>query len=371
MLNVLLKALIGPFYRQHAGFFLAIGWLGFGFMRSGDHIALMQAALGANGFNMNAPGGSVAASWLLLLSYGLLWAGYTAKLSGFLRHQLTLPANRFLQVLQTRPPANRLIFWLVIVIVGLLPVLLYAGWMAQVGLAMQRTGAVWAMAVWLLLLTGAGVGSVEHRFVRPGRVAVGAGRWFGGRWAMPYPLIYPAYLLRQLPVSTALTKAGAGLLLTGIYRLYPTDDYDQRLLLIGTVLAIGIHAGLVWRLGAFEQMYLRLLPGLPLSRWQRFVGYALTYALLWLPELLISIWNRPADIGPVYVLLLWLFGWGSLLLIHRLTYGNDFPSDALMPWIIWSIIGGTLAIMFGLPAWVLAVGVWTLSVPILWGNQVR
>ncbi len=333
-------------------------------MRSGDHIALMQAALGANGFNMNAPGSTVGGSWLLLAGYGALWAGYTAKLSGFLRHQLTLPTHRFLQTLQTRPKANRMIIWLLTVLTGLLPVLTYAGWMMQVGLAMHQSAALWAIGIWLLLLTGAGMLAVDHQLVRPGQVALGSGRWIGSRWALPYVLFYPIYLLRQLPVSTVLTKAGSGLLLTGIYRLYPTDDYDQRLLLIGTVLAIAIHVGIVWRMGAFEETFLRFLPGLPLSRWQRSGGYALTYGLLWLPELGISLWNRPVDISPGYVLLLWLFGWGSLLLIHRLIYARNLPSDALMPWIIGSIIGGTLVIMFGLPAWVFAVGVWVLSLPV-------
>ncbi len=358
MLTVLLKTLIAPFYRHHAGFLLAIGWVAFGFMDSAAHMALMQAALGANGFNMNKPGAAAAGPWLLLAGYGLLWVGYTAKLTGFLRQQLTLPQHRFLQLLQCLPRPNRLVFWTILIVVGLLPVLLYAGWMAQVGFAMHRFASILAIGLWLIVLTGTAVCSVDYQLLRPGRIVVGSGRWLAGRWAMPYVLFYPAYLLRQVPISSGLTKAGAGLLLTGIYRLYLTDDYDQRLLLIGTVLAIAIHVGLVWQLDSFEQLYLRLLPGLPLSRWQRFRNYALIYGLLWLPELFITEWNRPADISAGYVGLLWLFGWGSLLLVHRLTYAKNVSSETLLSWIIGSIIVLTLAIMFGVPAWLLALLAW-------------
>jgi hypothetical protein len=350
MLLVLLKALIGPFYRQHVGIFFVVLWLGFGFMRPADHVALMQAA-----FGQPQPG-----AWLLLAGYGLLWTAYSAKLTGFLRQQLSQPPNQFLFLLRLRPRPERLGCLTVLGLAGLIPVLLYAGWMAQVGLQAGQPEAVSALISWVSILTISGVWFMEQKLHRQGAGQVGLFRWPRLRPDQPvaYPLFFPAYLLRHQPLNTLLTKTGSGLLLLGVCRLYPTDDYDQRLLLIGTVLAIAVQVGLVWRLADFERTYLRFLPGLPLSHWQRFGGYALILGLLWLPDLLMLGWNRPADISPAYLLLLWTMGLGALLLVHRIVRRQRLQPDELMPWVLGSIVGLTLLIMFGLPAWVLAAVAW-------------
>ncbi|HLL96251.1 MAG TPA: hypothetical protein VK404_14820, partial [Spirosoma sp.] len=136
-------------------------------------------------------------------------------------------------------------------------------------------------------------------------------------------------------------------------RLYPTDDYDQRLLLLGLMLALITHSQVGRHLHAFEQRYLLLLPNLPLSSAQRFGRYAITYGLIWLPELLILLRNYPTAIGFDYVAVLWLTGWGWLLLIHGLAYGRNVAPERWQTVVFAAFIGGLLAIMFGL-----TVGVW-------------
>ena len=154
-------------------------------------------------------------------------------------------------------------------------------------------------------------------------------------------------------------------MLAGVCQLYPTDDYDQRLLLIGLLLAVLGHSQVGGQVSAFERKYLLFLPNLPLSWAQRFGRYVLTYGLLWLPELLILLRNCPVGISLDYVIWLWLTGWGWLLLLHSLAYGYDVLPERWLSGVVAGFIGGLLAIMFGLPVgawlvlgWLGAVGVW-------------
>jgi hypothetical protein len=123
--------------------------------------------------------------------------------------------------------------------------------------------------------------------------------------------------------------------------------------LLGLMLALITHSQVGRQLHAFEQRYLLLLPNLPLSGAQRFGLYAITYGLIWLPELLILLRNCPTAIGFDYVAVLWLTGWGWLLLIHGLGYGRNVAPERWQTVVFAAFISGLLAIMFGLP-----VGVW-------------
>ena len=172
------------------------------------------------------------------------------------------------------------------------------------------------------------------------------------------------YWLRHEPLSLLLTKVISGGLLVGVCRLYPTDDYDQRLLLIGLMLTIITHSQVGRQLSAFEQRYLLLLPNLPLSVVERFGRYALIYGLIWLPELLILLRNCPSEIQFAYMGSLGLTGWGWLLLLHGLAYGRDMSPDRWQTAVFWGFIIGLLSIMFGLPlvvwgvvGWLGAIGV--------------
>jgi hypothetical protein len=82
-------------------------------------------------------------------------------------------------------------------------------------------------------------------------------------------------------------------------------------------------------------------------------GGVFTYGLIWLPEFMILLRNCPTSIGFDYVAVLWLTGWGWLLLLHGLGYGRNVAPERWQTVVFAAYIGGLLAIMFGLP-----VGVW-------------
>jgi len=339
MLVILYRTLISTFYAQNAGFFLVIVLIAFGFMRPIEHEALIAATLGS--------------PFLLALAAGL-WLLYTLKTTAYVRRQLRAPEHLFLQTFCLLPSPRRWSLWLLVQTALLVPILGYGGWMVARGVrygAHEAIGAI--IGVQGLLLMG-GAWANDYRLRHPNPEGPALPRL---AFRLPYVLFFPTYWFRQEPVSMLLTKAFSGLLLAGVCRLYPTDEYDQRLLLIGLVLSVATHAQVGGQVSAFEHRYLLILPNLPLAWYQRLGRYALTYGLIWFPELLIVLRNCPVAVGLDYVVWLWLTGWGWLLFLHALSYASDRSPDRWLTGIMIGVAVATLTIMFGLPvgAW-LAIG---------------
>ncbi|GAB4014675.1 hypothetical protein GCM10028808_37850 [Spirosoma migulaei] len=351
MLTVLNRVFIGPFYAKNAGTFLVIILLAFGFLSAVEHKALITAALGSPFF---------------LAIVFVLWFLYLLKTISFIWQELTAPEHLFLQTFWLIPAPRRWALWLTIQTGLLFPIIAYAGWMVQLGVHYQRWDSLSAIVLVILILIGTGAALADYRLRHPSPDSL---RLPHLNFQLPYELFFPTYWLRHEPLSLVLTKAFSGLLLAGVCRLYPTDDYDQRLLLIGLLLAVLGHSQVGGQVSAFEQKYLLFLQNLPLSWLQRFGRYVLTYGLIWLPELLILVRNCPTEIRLDYVIWLWLTGWGALLLLHSLAYGRTIEPDRWLSGILATFIGGLLAIMFGVPVgvwlvlgWLGAVGAWYRSV---------
>ncbi|WP_420149083.1 hypothetical protein [Spirosoma sp.] len=335
MLRFLYRVLVGPFYARNAGTFLVIILLAFGFLSTREHKALITAALG---------------SPFLLALVAVLWGLYGLKTVSYVRQALTEPEHLFLQTFWLIPTTLRMGLWMAVQAALLFPVIAYACWMVQMAATYQKWDSLIAIGVYVSSLTVAGAFLSDHRLRHPQPDTF---RLPHLNLTLPYELFFPTYWLRSEPLSLVLTKAFSGLLLAGVCRLYPTDDYDERLLLIGLMLAILGHSQVGGQVSAFERKYLLLLPNLPLSWTQRFGRYAMTYGLIWLPELLILLRNCPTAIALHYVAWLWLTGWGWLLLMHSLAYRYEVIPDNWLTGIMAAFVIGLLAIMFGLP-----VGAW-------------
>ncbi|AKD55387.1 hypothetical protein [Spirosoma radiotolerans] len=350
MLTVLNQVFVRTFYVKNAGTFLVLILLAFGFLSAVEHKALIMAALGSPFF--------------LGLVF-IIWGLYLLKTVAFVRQELMAPEHLFLQTCWLLPTVTRWLMWLVIQTALLAPVLGYAAWMLQLAILHERWDSFTAIILVCIGLIATGAGLADYRLRHPNPNALQLPHL---TVKLPYELFFPTYWLRYEPLSLLLTKAFSGLLLAGVCRLYPTDDYDQRLLLIGLLLAVLGHSQVGGQVSAFERHYLIFLQNLPLAWWQRFVRYALMYGLLWLPELLILLRNCPADVQLQYVLWLWLTGWGGTLLLHSLAYEYATLPERWLSGVLASFIGGLLAIMFGLPVgiwlvltWAGAIGYWYWS----------
>lgn len=341
MLTLLNRIFVSSFYTKNAGTFLVIILLAFGFLSAVEHKALITAALGS--------------PLILVIVFGL-WGLYLLKTISFIWQELTAPEHLFFQTFWLIPTSTRLLLWVAVQTALLFPILAYAQWMIQIAYQYQRWDSLSALVAVNLLFIGIGSWAADYRLRHPNPNA-----WHLPHVSLklPYEFFFPTYWLRKEPLSLVLTKAFSGLLLAGVCRLYPTDDYDQRLLLIGLLLAILGHAQVGGQVSAFERKYLLILPNLPMSRVQRFGRYALMYGFLWLPELVILLRNCPVGIPLDYIIWLWLTGLGALLLLHSLAYGHEINPERWLSGVFASFIVGLLAIMFGLPVGVWLVLVWT------------
>lgn len=350
MLTLLNRVLVTSFYTRNAGTFLVVLLIAFGFLSAVEHKALITAALG---------------SPFLLTIVFLLWALYLLKITAFIWQELSAPEHLFLQTFWLIPLPARWVIWLAVQLALFFPIIAYGGWMVQLASVYQQWHSLAAIALTLTGLLIMGVVLADYRLRNPNPEAL---RLPNMSVSLRYELFFPAYWLRHEPLSLVLTKAFSCLLLAGVCRLYPTDDYDQRLLLIGLMLAILGHSQVGGQVSAFERKYLLLLPNLPLSWAQRFGKYALMYGLIWLPDLLILLRNCPADIRLDYVIWLWFTGWGFTLLLHALAYPQTILPERWLSGVLACFIGGLLAIMFGVPVWIWllvgwlgAIGVWYRS----------
>ncbi|GAB2539148.1 hypothetical protein [Spirosoma aerophilum] len=347
MLTLLNRIFVSAFYARNAGTFLVLLLLAFGFLSAVEHKALITAALG---------------SPLLLAIVFVMWGLYLIKTVSFIWQELTAPEHLFLQTIWLLPALTRWSFWLIVQVGLLSPIIAYGGWMIQIASIYQRWDSLTCIVLILVVLTITGVALADYRLRHPNPEAL---RLPHVSVSLRYELFFPTYWLRHEPLSLVLTKAFSCLLLAGVCRLYPTDDYDQRLLLIGLLLAVLGHSQVGTQLSAFERKYLLLLPNLPFSRVQRLSRYAVMYGLIWLPELLILLRNCPIEIRLDYIFWLWLTGWGWILLLHALAYPQTINPERWLSGVLASFIGGLLLIMFGIPVyiwlitgWLGAAGLW-------------
>lgn len=341
--RVVYRCLVAEFYRHNIGLLLVVLLLAGGFLSSVEHIALARYA-------MQLP--------LVLGVYGVLWALYALKTVQFVRQTLHDPAFEILFFLRIVPTRTR---WLVLAgaqaaLLG--PVLGYAVFVLAYGYA---PGAEWALAAvpgFLLLLNLSAVYRYDAWLKAPHadqrRRSLSA--WVTQRWQQPYPLFFIQHALRAEPVLLVLTKLGAGFVLWGVCRLYPTDDYDGRLLSLGVLLAAAVQGPLLVAWKEFEDQKLLFLRNLPFSLAQRAGFYLLTAALLWLPETLLLLRYRPEGVSWDFQLSVAAFGLTLNALFFSSLFEKSRSLEELMPRLFWGVIVGFFLVMFGVPVGGLAVG---------------
>lgn len=338
LLTVLNKTLVREFYRQHAGAFTVVLLLAGGFMRGQEHHALATYAV-------HSP--------LMLGAYFALWLVYTLNVVRF--GVKTFRQHPFLQLIRLVPLGVRIRALLAAAGLLLLPVLGYAGYVSVVGWQQEAGRSLAVLVLGLPLLTLLPVLLWEYFLRNPDQTF--RLDWPGViRFNTPYPLFFIRLLLRNEPLTLLLTKAGSLLLLAGLCALYPTDDYDLRLLLLGALLAAALHSGLLYQFYRFEAVHLSLLRNLPTSTLRRFATYVFILMLLLLPELLLLLRSGPEGVLFSRLLAVWLLLVGLALVLYTLLLARHQPPDRLMPLVGGMVIFYFFLIMYRIPAYGLVAG---------------
>ncbi|RCR65705.1 hypothetical protein [Larkinella punicea] len=334
------KLIVRQFYLQNTGLFLVVMMLAFGFLSSAEHIALASYALNDRAF---------------LAAYGIIWSIYSVYTIRFSLQ--VFQKTDLLQLFRLVPAFKRVAILYFLHLQLLAPVVFYGGFMLWVGNQQGTTTANVVVVVFMGLLSVLPLPLVERalRHPNPEQFAGHIGAWLRQRFTTPYVLFFIRYLFREQPATLFLTKVGSCLVTIGVLALYPTDEYDIRLLSLGMLLSAALHAGIIFELYQFEATQLLLLRNLPFSLSSRFLRYTGILALVIGPEAVLLLKNHPADVTVPAILGVWLWGLSLLFLQYAALLSRHQPRDRFISQLFWPLIGCFLLIMYRLPIWGLAV----------------
>ena len=305
---ILVRVLVGPFYKLNTGFFLFFFLLLFGLMNARDivlyHSSLMQV---------------IVASWVGVVAAAVVVLLYNYKCVAHVLRSLEQPENSFLVSLQGLPVLHQAGALLLCQLLLFMPVLLYFGLAISIGLLQ---GFVSSSLVLLLLLIGCCVASASLYYSKLNGFHKPAA-------ALPFsahatfrtpPVLYTIfYLLHERKLVWLGLKLFSGLVLYLVFvanRESFSLPYFRLLFLLCTV----AHSMLVYYSFEFVERQLAFTRNLPLSRSRHLATYLVTCLLLLLPEFCWLLACTGDLMSWPELLLTFTTGAGQLLLLTAVLY---------------------------------------------------
>jgi hypothetical protein len=286
---VLLKVMVAEYYRRNSGFFFLLILLLFGFFTAEHHRMLAELAVHDLRF--------------FALAYGIPWLLYALKTTFWGIHAFEEQQNKFLlHHLSLLSPFRLYRLLMQVQLALLVPVLIFAFLLLRSAFNEQLIFAA------LLILFVIGILTVlpsivwEYRLRRPRESKAFYSLSF---FRIRYPALPEAWLLRKLlqeePMLLFLSKALSLSFIAGVSALYYTDDYDERLILLGILAAGFSHLG-IGDIAAQLERQMPVLRNLPMSFFRRMQLKAGSWLLVLLPDFLLIIRSCPAEIGILFTL---------------------------------------------------------------------
>jgi hypothetical protein len=335
IITILRKIFIQQFYALNAAFFLLIITLTFGFMSGVEHKALAEF---------------FTASPVLTLIPIAIWSIYLLKIINFNRSRLTLDENRFLREFVLIRKMSRYQTLSAVVTSQFVPAIAYGIFLVLTAVKSQQwiIGLLIGTAQVALIMTGT---FATERAMHDQSAEINVWRiktWIDRRITKPLFAIYVTWIMRREPMLVIATKIFSGALLFAVTQLYKTDVYDWRLLGMGSVLAVSANYMMVTQLQQFENIHFQFLKNLPISTLKRLTTIVLVIFILMLPEFVVLIKNFPTNIMLLDGIFQFTFIIAGTLYFYSLNY-LPIPADNFTRWILASVIGSVLVILFGVP----------------------
>ncbi|MBO3700742.1 hypothetical protein [Roseivirga sp. E12] len=276
--SVLVRVIVKEFYKENTGFFLVVLGLGFGFLKTPQHMDI-ASALAFRPIYYLVPLG--------------LWVLYTIKTLNFFYRVKRLPENWFLTEVIGLP--NKGLKPLVVYIQFLLlfPILGYSIFMTVIAFQLgQINSAIILITSNLLLLMIAGY-FLFLQLVKPVDPSISKrlSNWIR---LIPrqYPFLFVHHLLHRHSISLVLTKLFSAAVILGATAIFNVEGIDFRYLALGILISSAINANFSFRYYEFEGSALKLYRNLPHSRIKIFAKNSVTYLILSLPEFLVFFGNN-------------------------------------------------------------------------------
>lgn len=336
---ILQSTLVKPYYRQNVGFYLLIYLLAFGFLRQQDHLQIC---------------GLIVSKMELLFGIFFIWMAHVLKTLLFVNRTLHLPTHQFLRDFAYKSNISQwkelfvMQFWLN------LPFLSYGCFMVYVSILNSEFEG---LAILLLMLLGLSIFPVfwlKRRFKNFARSAESNNsKQVFHLWPSSSHFWFLRYLLAREPFLFFSTKFFSFLIIMGLARLYPTDDYDYRLIYLSAFFA-GIAQFVI---GKAYQKYLVedlwFTRNLAFSRSQLITSLLLNTIILSFFEILILFRYLPADLsfsagfGASFLVFSFQFFWLSISYFPN-AFGETFSQRMYLLAALFMLM-----IMFSVPYWLL------------------
>jgi hypothetical protein len=337
MLKLLNKTIGKPFYQQHVGLFLIVGYLMFGMIQGYAliefHIALLN---------------SICTSFINLLMVFTIWTLYTLKAVHFVKQKIASPQYQFAQLLSVLSTKQQRLIWIRIYILLAVPVLGYGGLILFTALKTGEYLAFISTLTWLLLLiysaswytTNLFVRSFIHREITIKRPVL--------KFKKPF-WIWPLINLFNQPLIFVVAKGISFLFFNVILLVFADVGNDIRVFLTAMLAVVLSHAMVVANLVKFDAFELACSKSLPIPMLRRIANWGVTFSLILSPELILlflaSDWNfEVLGYGAFFVL-------SSLFLLKILLYVLKGDFERFFKCLLFFFFIAMFAILAGFYCW--------------------
>jgi hypothetical protein len=343
--TILIKTIVKPFYRQHAGLFVFLFTIMFGVVSVIDgakftdyHFFLIQ--------------GMMRNSFLFLLVL-LLWFLYTKKSEQFVVNILMRPDYSFLNTLSLLDSKRlyRMLVWIQILLI--LPIILYAFIIFAAGFYMHEYIKCLLILLYIVLICLISARWYLFCIQNPGRQAWTMSKLFSFKISeTPYWSLF----VRYIGIDKKLLFAGIKIYSCSVLYLMIVNqtrvEYDLRMIMIFFSMGILGHGLLVHQLRDMEETSLTFYRTIPISLLKRFVQYAILYFILLIPEIITIVFLTPRYLHFEDAVTLILISYSILLFLNSLLFIQFFRMKDYLKIILciffieyFFVLSGTIALL--------------------------
>lgn len=323
ILHMMIKALVMPFYKNHAGLLFFVFFLMFGIVESTQiafyHVSLIYGML---------------SSGIFLLIVLMIWLLYHLKSLHFLLKISSEDSYLFLHHLALLSSRHSFLCFFAISFLTFLPVFIYTIAIYAIGIQHQFYDCLVLVFIFQLLLWLMNAGvlnyTIRNRHVESGFTLPSL--------TLPYQRtlvgIYAGYLFKEEKPAVIVSKLFS---LTLIYIVKETLEAgdDFRIIGITWLFALLSHTYLIQKLKIFEDHSLTWTRNLPITTSKTFITYFFLYALIMIPELLLLTGNIGQGLSFLQFILLPACSASFLVAIHSYLHKPNRETDKFVTYLFW------------------------------------
>ncbi|ACU59473.1 hypothetical protein [Chitinophaga pinensis] len=313
------------FYAKNTGFFLVIFYFFFGIVPGGQlpsyHYTLIKGFTGSPGF---------------LALVCLLWLLYNLKCIAFIINVLSTKEHSFLYgTLGILEGSARWRTWLWIHLTLYAPVLIYSLISAVVAAKLGFHLATSVIVLFSVLMLLVPLWIYLNKMKHPGTVSVLSRwqQWFNRTVRKHIWSFYGHELLNNNMRSLGMAKIAAAVIVIITCSLM-ADKYDERVLLVGILICVLAQSVLVYNHRRFDDLYLSMLPQLPVPLWKRYLQMGGLYLALVAPESVLLIYKTWQQANPIHWVMLITSSLSMLMLFRSILYFPRIDQDKYFRWVL-------------------------------------